>query len=106
MSKTITYTQTALDNIERYIVQYRKYFHEIYSDTGIWAEAKILESYSLEAQDRKREILHLIDTRLSPSEVFGRTNDNMVILQWRSKYLFIHWEDEDDLRIITDIQIR
>lgn len=53
MHKVVAYSGLALDGIEAYIVQYRRYFHEIYSDTGIWAESKILESYTLEAQDRK-----------------------------------------------------
>lgn len=69
MRKKVIYTERALDSVEAYIMQYRAYFHEIYSDTGIWSEEEILKSYVLEMQNRKGEMFKLMQERFSADEV-------------------------------------
>ena len=81
---------------------------ELYSDTGLGeSEIVIKENYNREAKMRRREILLLIEKRLSSEVIFGRTLVNSLILQWRSKVIFITWEElNNDIRRIVDLEIR
>ncbi len=106
MRKNIYYTEWVIDVLEKYMIRYREYYHELYSDTGIWSEEQIKNSYTQEAKNRKQEIRSLIEQRLDEDEVLGRISKNTIILPWRSKYLFLSWEDLGDDRFITKLEIR
>jgi hypothetical protein len=62
-------------------------------------------NYAKEARLRHREIIDTIERRLSPDIVFGRTLVDSLLLPWRSKVIFIAWEDNDTERIITELDI-
>jgi hypothetical protein len=94
MLKYIEYDAMAVASVEKYIRQYRTYFEELYSDTGIFGEKQIVERYIQESYDRREEIFSRIEERLSPDIVHGHTLENTLFLSWRSKTLFIAWEDE------------
>lgn len=91
---SVIYDEKTSFVIRKYIFDYKKYFHDLYSDTGIFTEHLILEKYEEEAKKRHREILDTINDRLIPDIVLGRTPDNTIFVPWRSKTLFITWEDE------------
>ncbi len=92
--RKIEYTTNPINAINTYTIQYREYYEDLYSDTGIYGERQIVENYLQSAIDRQAEIYDLIEQRLSPDIVLGRTIENTLFLSWRSKTLFIAWEDE------------
>ncbi len=106
--KKIIWSHKSKESIKGYITEYRWYFLELYSDTGLGeSEAIIKENYNKEAKTRRKEILILIENRLSNEVILGRTLVNSLILQWRSKLVFITWEDiGEDIRRIVDLEIR
>lgn len=61
--------EVSTNSLTRYIYQYKDYFRNLYSDTGIFSESEILHYYETEAEKRKIEILEIIQTRLSPELV-------------------------------------
>ncbi len=91
---SLVYDEKTSFVIRKYIFEYKRYFHDLYSDTGIFTEYLILEKYEEEAKKRHREILDIIDDRLSPDVILGRTPDKTLFIPWRSKTLLITWEDE------------
>ncbi|HBB27455.1 TPA: hypothetical protein DCZ36_03090 [Candidatus Gracilibacteria bacterium] len=62
--RKVVYTEKAFLAIEKYIFDYKSYFHTLYSDTGIFSEQLILERYEEEAKTRHREILNCIHESL------------------------------------------
>lgn len=92
--RKIEYITNPINAIDTYTIQYREYYEDLYSDTGIYGERQIIENYLQSAIDRQVEIYDLIEQRLSPDIVLGRTIENTLFLSWRSKTLFIAWEDE------------
>lgn len=101
----IVYLPESLLSIEWYIIAYRDYFLEIYSDTGIWSEKEIKEQYILISDARHEEILTLIEERLPPDAVIGQSAENRVKIPWRSKFLVVSWKEEKNTREITHIDI-
>ena len=89
----IVYLPESLLSIERYIIAYRDYFLEIYSDTGIWSETEIKEQYILMSDARHEEILSLIEERLTADSVIGQSHANSVKIPWRSKFLLVSWQE-------------
>ncbi len=107
-SMKVQLSPKALANIDRYIAHYRRYFFELYSDTGLGESEKIIkESYNKEAKMRKGEILKLIEIHFTPGIILGRTLIDSLILPWRSKVVFVTWEElENGIRRIIDLEIR
>lgn len=90
----ILMSPSVIESVDRYIFSYKSYFHDLYSDTGIFSEELILEKYEEEAKNRHREIFDRIYDRLTPDVIHGHTLENTLFLPWRSKTLFIAWKDE------------
>jgi hypothetical protein len=103
--RKVLFSEDVIASIDRYIFQYKRYFRELYSDTGIFAEEDILEQYEKEAKARHREIFARIIERLEIDVVYGRTPENILVLSWRSKTLRVHWEDDGDTRKIQELII-
>ena len=68
--RKIFLSPVAQNSIIQYIQAYRKYFTELYTDTGIFSEEQILQYYEEQTIIREREILGLIEESLFPDEVF------------------------------------
>ncbi len=66
---SVAFSETAVSNIDAYIYFYKRYFSELYRDTGIFSEALILEKYNSEAKMRHREIFDIISKRLCTDKV-------------------------------------
>lgn len=102
--KKIEYTLEVHDAINFYTDSYRRYYEELYSDTGLWWLDMILSSYRDESKNRRQEILDLIEESLSNELITYLVNTTIV--RWRSKILLITFEDEGDARIVTHLEIR
>ncbi len=94
LMRKILYEEQSASAIRKYIFDYKKYFRDLYTDTGLFSEDILLEKYEQEARMRHREILDRIEERLSPDIVHGRTPQDTLFLSWRSKVLYIEWRDE------------
>ncbi len=92
--KKVFLHREVITSIDIYISSYLDYYVSLYSDTGIFSEEIIIEQYQKEARERYREIRSRITEYFSPDIILGRTPDNTLFLPWRSKTLFITWEDE------------
>jgi hypothetical protein len=44
----VLFDREALSSVDSYIIQYTRYYEELYSDSGIWSEEQIIEQYRLE----------------------------------------------------------
>ena len=104
--KKIQLRDKVIHAIDTYIENYANYFFALYSDTGIFSENQILEIYQNEANNREQELHKKIKDIFSSNIVLGRTGENTLFLQWRSKTLYFTWIDEGDTRIITELIIR
>jgi len=69
LMRKIVLSRPAQNSIIQYIQAYRKYFTDLYTDTGIFSEEQILQYYEEQTIIREREILSLIEKSLSPDEV-------------------------------------
>lgn len=94
----------AYQKIDMYVLNYRNYFEDLYKDSGIWDEEKIISSYCQEAEERYFQILDILKEKLSDTVI--TYPNNTTIIRWRSKILLVSFQDEDDTRIITDLEIR
>ncbi len=104
--KRLILQDNVLHAIDTYIENYTNYFYNLYTDTWIFSEDMILALYKDEALLRKGELENLISTKFSPDIIQGRTLDNTLHISWRSKILFIAWEDIWNKRIITRLIIK
>lgn len=104
--KKILLHDSVIIAVDTYIRNYSAYFLGLYTDTGIFSEAQILEYYEKEAKNREAELYNLIKTRFSPDIVLGRTMSNTLLLPWRAKTLFVVWQDDEDTRVLMDLTIR
>ena len=93
--RKIAYDAHALDNLERYIVAYRRYFSQFYSDTGIWSESRIREQYEQIAEEKYGEILTLVERNLTNDSVLGRKDDNVATFSWRTKMVLVSWRESE-----------
>lgn len=93
--RKIAYDARALDNLEGYIVAYRRYFSQLYSDTGIWSEGRIREQYEQIAEEKYEEILTLVERNLANDSVLGRKDDNIATFSWRTKTVLVSWRENE-----------
>jgi len=104
----VTINQKSLDYLKAYFTLYREYYEDLYKDSWILTEAQIIDWYIKESINRKKEILELINNKISINNILWRRLEKSVILRWRTKYIFIEWEDDIKLktRNIINIEIR
>ena len=90
-----------------YIAKYRSYYRDLYTNTGIFSEKDIVRQFEKNAREREVELFSLIRDRLSPETILGRSTENTLFMEWRSKILMFRWYDEwDDVRVVSEILIR
>ena len=70
-----------------YISNYRSYYRDLYANTGIFSEKDIVQQFEKNAREREYELFSLIRDRLSSETVLGRSTDNTLFVEWRSKIL-------------------
>ena len=100
----VVFEDTALEGINHYIERYTLYFEELYSDTGLWNEDMIIESYKSEWYARYDSIIDTIELSLS-NNMISYTKPETYI-RWKSKILIVAWRDEDGVRVIEKIEVR
>ena len=100
----VSFRKSALNSVDIYVKWYRSYHEDLYQDSWIWDEQKIIDLYADESVERYDQILDTITDRLE-NPVISYT-DNEAIIKWRTKILIVNFKDDWDARIITDISIR
>ncbi len=61
------------NRISQYSENYRVYYEELYSDSGIWSEEQIIDGYIREARQREKEIYALIQENFSKETLLIHT---------------------------------
>ena len=104
----VSLTNNSINYLWDYFDKYRKYFENLYQDSWIWSENQIINSYIDEAKNRKIEVLNLIKNKLEEENVLWRKDNSSVIIKWRTKYLFIDFDEDKELkeRFVVSISIR
>lgn len=104
----VLFSRETFEYISDYFEKYREYYEKLYEDSWIWSEKQIVDSYIKESSNRKEEIIGIITTYLKEEKIFWRTRDNTIIISWRTKYIFLDFEENLDLmqRYIVGIWIR
>ena len=104
----IFFTKKSSEYILNYFENYRKYYEKLFEDSWIWSENQIINSYIDESLNRHNELKNLIVKSIKEEKIFWRTNDNTIVISWRTKYIFLNFEENLDLkqRYILNISIR
>jgi hypothetical protein len=91
-----------------YFENYRRYYEGLFEDSWIWSESKIIKTYIDESLNRHNELKNLIIKFLKEENILWRKKDNHIIISWRTKYLFIDFRENNDLkeRFVVSISIR
>jgi len=89
--RNVVFAEKVLNRVNQYMQDYRMYFEEVYTDTGILSEWMIIERYRELALERKQSIMDAIIGRLLSDMVIGHTWNYTVNIPWRSKNLFVTW---------------
>lgn len=94
--------------ILNYFENYRKYYESLFEDSWIWSENQIINLYIEESLNRHNELKNLIINTLKDEKILWIKNDNSMIIKWRTKYIFIDFQEDNDLkeRFILNISIR
>ena len=104
----VLFDEEVLEYLSEYFKLYREYYEDLYKDSWIWSEEEITNWYINESIQRKKEIIEIIEKKLSEEIVLGKKIDNIIILKWRSKYILIGWFEhiKTNERYISSIEIR
>lgn len=91
-----------------YFRLYRQYYQNLYQDSWLWSEDIIIKWYNDESQNRKKEILDLLENCLSEEKVFWKTPFNTIVIKWRTKYLIVEWSEDNTSkkRTVNSLDIR
>jgi hypothetical protein len=91
-----------------YFENYRRYYENLFEDIWIWSENQIIDLYIEESLNRHNELKSLITNTLKEESILWRKQDNSIIVRWRTKYLFIEFLENDELkeRYVSSVSIR
>ncbi len=102
--KKIIFTWKVISRIKTYADNYVDFYIDLYKDSWIWWLEEILKNYRREWRIRYKSIVKTIKTKLQ-EDIISYPN-NRVIITWKTKILIIKFKDEENLRIIEDLDIR
>jgi hypothetical protein len=88
----ISISPKAYLKIDMYVLKYREYFEELFQDSGIWEEQKIIHNYQLDSEERYFQILDTLESTLSNPLISYQ--NNTTIIRWRSKILLVSFRDK------------
>jgi hypothetical protein len=102
----LLFKEQALTDLQRFIRQYEEAFFELYSDTGLWNEELIIQSYRESGHKLYLSILRDIELRLKPTKVLGRRTTKALheLLFYVGTRLVIVNYFEDNRRKIRSIE--
>lgn len=100
----IIFRKNVLEYLKNYIEYYKKYYMNLYSETWIFWEDEIINFYIKDWNNKRKEILNLIEKKLSNN--FIKYSDNIIKIKWRTKFLILKFEDLEWNRIILDLEIK
>lgn len=94
--------------ILNYFENYRKYYESLFEDSWIWSENQIIDWYIKESLNRHNELKNLIIQVLKEENILWRKENNSLIIRWRTKYLFIEFYEDANLkeRYVSSVSIR
>ncbi len=94
--------------ILNYFEKYRQYYEKLFEDSWIWSENQIINSYIDESLNRHNELKEVIIKTLKEENIFWRKNDYSIIIKWRTKFIFVDFQEDQNLkeRFIINISIR
>ena len=67
----LRFKSRALSELKSFIRNYEEAFYELYSDTGIWSENLIIQTYQESARKLYLQILQEIENKLGKKKVLG-----------------------------------
>jgi hypothetical protein len=104
----VFFSKESSEYILNYFDKYREYYENLYEDSWIWSENQIIKSYIDESLNRHNNLKDLIIKSLKDENILWRNKDNSIIIKWRTKYIFIDFQENNDLsrRYISNISIR
>ena len=100
----IIFSENFWNTLGKYSDSYLNYFEELYSDSWIWSEDIIIDYYGKESRIRYTEIVDIVEEKLSNPLI--SYHNQTAIIRWRSKILLVSFIDDENTRIITDLEIR
>lgn len=103
--RKVIFSDSVLARINQYAENYRAYFEDTWTDTGIWSESIIRNRYCELAYERAESLAKSIADRLSSDIVIGHNWNQSVTIPWRQKNLNITWYDVEKARIVETIEI-
>lgn len=68
----VLFTEQAAEGLYRFIDRYSDCFESLFRDSGIWAEAVIIQKYRIAARELNDRFIQEIQKKLSEETVFGR----------------------------------
>ena len=91
-----------------YFENYRRYYENLFEDSWIWSEDQIIKWYIDESLNRHNELKILIIKTLKEEKNLWVKNGNSMIIKWRTKYIFIDFEEDNNLkeRYVISVSIR
>ncbi len=104
----VSFSPDIYNYLLKYFNKYKEYFEILYQDSWIWSENQIINSYIEESKNRKIEVLDIIEKRLQEENILWRKENNYIIIKWRTKYLFIEFYEDINLkeRYVLIVSIR
>ncbi|MCH8518307.1 hypothetical protein LAT59_00890 [Candidatus Gracilibacteria bacterium] len=102
----VEFEEGVYDYLTAYFTSFCRYYESLYEDSGLWNEDMIIDGYVREANLRKDDIIFSLEKYLSQDIILGRRTDSESIYRWRTKYIFITWIQEGNMRIVKHIEIR
>ncbi|MBI4257112.1 hypothetical protein HY626_03610 [Candidatus Uhrbacteria bacterium] len=106
----VYYSESAILTVKGFIRAYEEAFFELYRDSGLVTEQKIIENYRLSAKKLSEQIFSEIEKHLGVKRVLGRKEHK----PWHHELTFyvgsrlitvFYTTDEDDSKIIESIGI-
>jgi hypothetical protein len=61
----IIISERVILKLQKYSLDYREYFCNVYQDCGIWSEDQIIDCYDKEGKFRPKEILKILKNHFS-----------------------------------------
>ena len=106
----VFFTDKAISEIQNLIRFAEESFIELFSDSGIWAEQAIIQSYLANTSEFKRKLFLNIEQRLKSNKVLGRklrSSLQELIFHINNRIVIIYFSEDvkRKIRIVETVAI-
>jgi hypothetical protein len=106
----VYFTDKAIADIQNFIRASEEAFMELFTDSGIWAEEMIIQSYLANITELKKKLFQEISTRLGRTKVFGRKDLDVwkeLVFHVGSRLVIIYYSENSkkNIRQIESVSI-